>query len=54
MNSNLHSETEFLPTDYATWIAPIRSVGSITGIYSEASLLALTESTRLNRSGAVD
>ena len=41
MNSNIHSETEFLPTDYVTWIAPIRSVGSITGIYNEASLLAM-------------
>ena len=54
MNSNLQGKFEFLPTDYATWIAPIRSVGSITGIYNEASLRALTESTSLNRSGAVD
>ena len=41
MNSNIQSETEFLPTDYKTWIAPIRSVGSITGVYNDASLRAM-------------
>ena len=54
MNSNLQGEFEFLPTDFATWVAPIRSLGSITAVFNEASLLALTESTRLNGSGAVD
>ena len=32
MNSNI--ETEFLPTDHSTWVAPIRSLGSITGVFS--------------------
>ena len=41
MNSNLQGEFEFLPTDFATWIAPIRSLGSITAVFNDASLLAM-------------
>ena len=41
MYSNIHSETEFLPTDFATWVAPIRSLGSITAVFNDASLLAM-------------
>ena len=41
MNSNIQSETEFLPTDFATWIAPTRALGSITAVFSEASLRAM-------------
>ena len=41
MNSNIQSETEFLPTDFDTWIAPTRALGSITGVFSEASIQAM-------------
>ena len=43
MNSNIHSETEFLPTDYATWIAPTRVLGSITAVFSDASIQAMDD-----------
>ena len=39
MNSN--TETEFLPTDYDTWVAPIRSVGSITAVFNYDSIRAM-------------
>ena len=43
MNSNLQGEFEFLPTDHATWIAPTRALGSITAVFSEATIQAMDD-----------
>ena len=51
MNSNLQGEAEFLPTDHGIWVAPIRSVGSTTGVYNEASLRAMESEIPFHSSG---